>query len=168
MRRLRDEAHRILLAIIVVIGLCAVISDPLLFPSHWDNGVLAEAGKAFVIAGILGFTIEPWLRLAFAKDVFSAAFGYHMPDDFKREIARISGYRTICIKHIMNVRIREIDANHVSINVVVERTFQNFGSDTQPFSASTWIDEWGILGNPSAIVRCEIFTQDGQSNTKSL
>src|SRR5579862_8203712 len=163
MRLPKDETHRISLALIVLAGLCAIIGEPVLFRSHWDKGVLSEAGAAFVIAGILGFTIEPWLRRAFAQDVFAAAFGYHMPDDFKREIARISGYRSICIKHIMNVRIREINANYVSVNVVVERTFQNIGSMSQQISGSSWIDEWGIPDNPSEIVRCELFTDDGRS-----
>ena len=163
MRWPKDETHRISLAIIVVFGLAGVVLHPLIFPANWDEGVLPEVGKAFLIAGILGFTIEPWLRRAFARDVFSAAFGYHMPDDFKQEIARISGYRTICIKHIMNVKIKTIDENHVSINVVIERTFHNIGSERHSFSASTWVDEWGISGNPSKIVRCEIFTQDGES-----
>jgi hypothetical protein len=158
----KDETHRLILAAIVLIGIGALIFDPIVFPSSWDNAILSEAGKAFIIAGILGFTIEPWLRRAFARDVFSAAFGYHMPDDFKQEIAKISSYRLICTKHIMNVRIQSVDDKYVSINVVIQRTFENFGADAREFRASIWIDEWGVPNHRSEIVRCEIFTQDGE------
>jgi hypothetical protein len=158
----KDETHRLILATVVLLGIGALIFDPIIFPSNWDNAILSEAGKAFVIAGILGFTIEPWLRRAFARDVFSAAFGYHMPDDFKQEIAKISSYRLICIKHIMNIRIRNIDDKHVSINVIIERTFKNFGADAREFRTSILIDEWSVPNNRSEIARCEIFTQDGE------
>jgi hypothetical protein len=66
----KDETHRLILAAIVLIGIGALIFDPMVFPSSWDNAILSEPGKAFIIVGILGFTIEPWLRRAFARDVF--------------------------------------------------------------------------------------------------
>jgi hypothetical protein len=116
---------------------------------------------ATVIAGILGFTLEPSMRRAFAKDVFAAAHGYSMPDDFKLEISRIANQRVICIKHIMEVRIREHDAEYVSVNVLVERIFQNISSSTEPVRAFTWVDEWGRKNAPSKINRCEIFQDDG-------
>jgi len=156
---------RLLLLAVLIIGFCGVILPPILKVS-WDYGILDELGKALLIAGILGFTIEPPLRRAIAKDVFSAAFGYHMPDDFKDEIARISSYRIICIKHIMDVRIRRYDDSRVLVHVFIERTFQNIGSTIARIQAQNWIDEWGA-DHKSAIIRCDIISNGGNKKSYS-
>jgi hypothetical protein len=87
------------LTLLLFVGLACIIVP--LRVSWNDYGILEELGKAPIIAFVLGITIEPWMRKGLARDVFSAAFGYSMPDDFKEEIIRISSQRTICTKHIM-------------------------------------------------------------------
>ena len=143
MRWQADGFHRIILALLLLVGLVLIVV-PSLNEWVWDHGVLSELGKALVIAGILGFTIEPWLRKALARDVFSAAFGYHMPDDFKAEIARIANYKVICTKHIMDVRIRALESDKVRVRVTIERHFKNIGSAPTCHRAMIWIDEWGF------------------------
>jgi hypothetical protein len=156
--------YRLILGAIFILG-CAEIVVPIQLGWTWDRGLLLEFGKAFVIAGILGFTIEPWMRKALARDVFSAAFGYYMPNDFKAEIARITSGRKICIKHIMDVKIEEIDQNSVRITLLVERHFTNIGVWPVLHRAMIWVDEWGYP-EPSEIIRCEIFNEKGNRSKK--
>jgi len=66
-----------------------------------------------MIVPIIAVGIEKWMTQGIAKDVFRAAFGYGFPDDFKEAIERIASYGVLCTKHIMSVRIRDLDANHV-------------------------------------------------------
>lgn len=80
--------------------------------------MLTELSYAMVIFGALGLTIEPTMRKALARDVFRAAFGYHMPDDFKTEIARIASHTIICTKHLMDVEIEDIENDRVKVNLM--------------------------------------------------
>jgi hypothetical protein len=43
---------------------------------EWDHGVATELGVALIVAAILGFTIDGFLKTALAKDVFEATLGY--------------------------------------------------------------------------------------------
>jgi hypothetical protein len=156
--------YRLILGAILMLGVAGVVV-PIQFDWRWDHGILLEFGKAFIIAGILGFTIEPWMRKALARDVFSAAFGYHMPDDFKAEIARIASGRKICTKHIMDVKIEAINHDSVRLTLLVERHITNIGVTPVLHRAMIWVDEWG---HPelSEIVRCEIFNEKGNRYKK--
>ena len=86
-----------------------------------------ELSNAFFIAGFLGLSLERSMRKAAARDVFRAAFGYNFPPDFKDEIARISDVRVLCTRHLMDVRIQEIDNDTVRVTLIVERHFKNIG-----------------------------------------
>jgi hypothetical protein len=157
--------HKLASAACGVIGLVLVIG-PSPFSWKWDLGILSDLGKAFVIAGTLGFTIEPWIRKALARDVFNAAFGYYMPDDFKEELRRIaSDYKVLCTKHIMNIRINAIADQLVRVNVNIERTFTNIGTSSVPVTAIVWIDELGFT-SPVEITKCTIFDKRGTNHHK--
>jgi hypothetical protein len=147
--------YRIMLITIMIIGAVAIIV-PSEYNWSFDHGIFVELGKAFIIAGILGFTIEPWMRKSLARDVFSAAFGYHVPDDFKTEIARIAGFSIICTKHIMDVKIRASRDDTLQVFVTIERHFENVGSSPALHRAMIWIDEWGF-SEKSQILQCSIY-----------
>jgi hypothetical protein len=155
--------YRILLFMFLILGM-GLIFIPLRFGVDY-YGIPPELGKALIVAFVLGITIEPWMRKAIAKDVFSAAFGYYMPQDFKDQIARIASHRIICTKHIMDVRIKELNSDEVQIIVTVERHFENIDTLPKLHRAMTWVDEWGSQ-QPSKITRCEIFGKSGVRSKK--
>jgi hypothetical protein len=134
---------------------------------RWCRELFTEFSNAGIIFGALALTLEPFMRRAFARDVFRAAFGYHLPDDFKDEIARIAGHRVICTRHIMDVRIKEMDCDRdsVSVLVTVERHFTNISAYPVLHRASTWVDEWGF-SKPTKINQCEIFDETGTRSKK--
>jgi hypothetical protein len=139
--------HLICLVVIFVFGAILVF--------FLQEGVWAELGKALIVAGVLGVTIEPWLRKAFARDVFRAAFGYNMPEDFKDKVAEIASRRIICTKHILDVRIQELPNDQVRVLTTIERTFENIGNFPVLHKNTFDIDEWGF-SEQTQILRCEI------------
>jgi hypothetical protein len=155
-----DVKYRLLLLSVFVIGLVLVLVPSLYSWDKWDYGIPSELGKAAIIAGILGFTIDPWIRTALARDVFSAAFGYYMPDDFKTEIRRIVDHKVLCTKHIMDVRIQDTADGNVKITIDVVRTFLNIGTFSVPIKAMVWLDELGF-DEPIEILKCEVSNKRG-------
>jgi hypothetical protein len=140
---IRQHAGWFILGGSFVLGI-ALIAFPLCKEWTWDHGIIVALGTALMIAPIIAVGIEKWMTQSIAKDVFRAAFGYGFPDDFKEAIERIASYGVLCTKHIMSVRIRDLDANHVIIFVTIERHFENISASIQDIRAFTWIDEWGI------------------------
>jgi hypothetical protein len=127
---------------------------------RWAHDLLRELSTALFIFGALGLSLEPWMRKAVARDVFRAAFGYNFPPDFKDEIARISDVRIICTKHLMQVKIQEIDNDTVRVTLIVERHFQNIGRRPVLQRAMIWVDDWGFTEG-AKIIRCTISNSRG-------
>jgi hypothetical protein len=152
--RLDRRLHKFGLLMLIVAGVLGLISHELVGFS-WDRNIVPEAGKALIIAGVLGFLIEPWLRKAMAQDVFRAAFGYDMPEEFREELVRIASHRIICIRHLMEVRIIETNNDMLRITLTIEREFKNVGSRPVLLRAFVHRDEWGF-DDPTMVTRCEI------------
>jgi hypothetical protein len=129
-----------------------------IYEIHFLRDLLTGLSNAAVILGFLGLTLEPVMRRAFARDVFLAAFGYHLPEDFKAEIARIASHRVICVKHIMDVKIQEIDSECVRVTTLIERRFENISVTPILWRGTAHVDEWGF-SEPTRILRCEIFDE---------
>ena len=147
--------HRTVLLGTILLGVLCLSSYMKLFEFTWDRIILPEIGKAFIIAGVLGVTIEPLLRKAMAKDVFRAAFGYNMPTEFRDELAQIASHRIICIRHLMEVRIAETKDNKLRVTLTIEREFKNLGNRPVLRRAYLHRDEWDF-DEPTLVSRCEI------------
>jgi hypothetical protein len=84
-----------ILAVFLVFGL-ALIFIPHFFEWRWDYGIVPEIGVALVVASILGFTIDRWLKAEIRRDVFLASIGHVLLPEFRDEVSRIVGYVLIC------------------------------------------------------------------------
>lgn len=146
--------HQLGLLSLIVAGALGVISHEL-FSFSWDRNTIPEFGKALIIAGTLGFTIEPWIRKAMAKDVFRAAFGYNMPQEFREQLVKIASHRIICTRHVMEVRIAETMNNMLRITMSIEREFKNIGIRPVLHRAFVHRDEWDF-DEKTIISRCQI------------
>jgi hypothetical protein len=153
-------AYYCILGAIFVGGLLMVIV-PHWLEWSWDKQIIPELGKALIITSVLGFTIEPSLRKALARNVFAAAFGYLMPEDVREQLIEIASQRLLCIEHRMNVSITYLDTDYVKVTVSAERVFKNVGVSPMLHGAMTWVDEWGN-GNTSKILRCEVTSVGGK------
>ena len=57
--------------------------------------VINHIGIAFLVAGILGITIELFLSQRLAEDAFKATIGYLLPDELKPEMEWVYQQKTI-------------------------------------------------------------------------
>ena len=110
-----------ILALFLVLGL-VLIFIPHFFEWRWDYGIVPEIGVAFVIASILGFTIDRWLKAETRRDVFLASIGHVLLPEFRDEVSRIVGYALICERHFLLIKIESIGSGLVRITSHVERT----------------------------------------------
>jgi hypothetical protein len=131
-----------------------------IYDIHWQRELFTEFSNASIIFGALGLTLEPWMRKAIARDVFRAAFGYHMPDDFRTEIGRIASHTIICTKHLMEVTIKNVDTDYVKITLTVERHLQNIGIVPRLQRGMITVTDWGFQKSAN-ITRCEISDMKG-------
>lgn len=152
--------HWAILVILAAFGVLAlVIPSNIGFAS--DHGVVEAIGTAILVAAILGFTIDRWMKSEIASDVFRSTLGYILPPEFQGEISKIVSFKFVCDEHEMWYDIKKLTADTVSCRVRCERTLRNITNVSQKQNASVNIDDWGF-DDKSAIHRCEILDRDSK------
>lgn len=155
----------------LVLGL-GLVFVPHYWKWTWDFGITSEIGVAFLVASILGFTIDRWLKADIAADVFKAAIGHVLPEEFRPEVARIIGYKMICERHALFVEITKAGNESVKVQTSLERTIRNRSAYSEKIANFIHIDEWGRTVGKSKILECaleingEIFEGTKQPNEK--
>ena len=107
------------------------------------NSFTPEIGVALVVASILGFTIDRWMKGELRRDVFLASIGHILAPEFRAEVSRIVGYSLICERHLLLIKIESIGSGLVRITSHVERTIRNRSAYPQSIRNITHMDEWG-------------------------
>lgn len=132
--------------------------------SGWGRELLREIGVAVLIAGILGFTVHRWMQDEFAKDVVKAALGHVFPDEYRKEVSRLTSHVFVCESHHMHMKIQVIENDNDIVEVVtlIERTLKNVSDVRQTIRASYAIDEWGFSDAPSQIKVCTMEMDNGE------
>jgi hypothetical protein len=128
-------------------------------PWSWAAHLARELCPPLFIAGILGLTVDTFLKREFARDVFVAAFRYILPDELKEEVHRIISYKFLCIDSTTIVSISPLPHELVRVEIRHERTFKNITGHTEPFAGTFAIDEWGFPQN-SEILECRVESED--------
>jgi hypothetical protein len=138
---------------------------------QWDHGVTTEIGIALLISAVLGATIDRWMKSEIASDVFRAAIGYVLPEEFHSEVQKIISFKFMCEAHDMWYDIYRLDEDEdtVSVRVRIERKIRNITSEPQSQTALIHIDDWGFK-QKSEIRRCEILDGEGKilTNAKNI
>jgi hypothetical protein len=130
----------------------------------WGHGILRDVGIALLTTAVLGFTVDRWLKLDIAVDVFRAALGYVLPDEFRDEVRRISNYKLVAEKHVLIFEIEQLDADTVRAVCMLERIIKNISSESQPYNALVAADEWGFPNAKSEIFECEVRDEAGNTD----
>jgi hypothetical protein len=131
-----------------------LISVPHFLDWRWDFGITPEIGIALLVAAILGFTIDRWLKAELRTDAFLAAIGHVLAPEFRAEVSRIVGYKLICERHISLTEIELAGDNVVKVTSSVQRTIRNKSAYPQPIKNYVHIDEWGYAVGRSEILEC--------------
>jgi hypothetical protein len=149
--------NRILGANFVLSVVCLVVAHQrFAWMSDTVNELIKEAGFAFLIAVILGVSVDQALKTEVVRDVFTAAFQYALDPALKGEILRIMRYQQICERHLFQVSLEVIDGEAVRVNCYVERVIKNIGSSDQQVRPWLHIYEWGFPQGGSQVTECSI------------
>jgi hypothetical protein len=149
----------LLLAIAFVAGTIFLAVAP---KSGWDFGLIHEIGVAFIVASVLGLTIDFTLKTQVAEDVFKATLGHILRPEFRAEVARITSYKFLCEQHMLLVEIELLPDHIVRVTTSIERTHKNITAYPEKIRAYLHIDDWGFAAGPSKIINCDMI-KDGQT-----
>jgi hypothetical protein len=149
-----------------VLGLVFVIGALIVWASHhWfsetSKEITQEIGVAFMVAAILGLTIDQASKNELIRNGFLAAFQYAFPAPLQKEILRIATYRLICERHHWLVRIEKIDDECVGVSCETNRKVRNIGSSAVKLGPRIHIDEWGFVQEASKILECKMEVERG-------
>jgi hypothetical protein len=125
--------------------------------TEWFEPYLGEKLAAFlrhlaaagIVAGLLGITVEIWLRRELRDDALKAALGYGLPREIKNEFLRIFDCR-FCGTVDVWIEIKSQGDDFVRCDVTIDREIENITSGTQSLQLELGIDDWG-RGEPSKI-----------------
>lgn len=154
-----------ILILLAVVGIVLLLVSHNFIPAGGFQTLITELGIVALTSAILGFTIDRWMKKEIARDVFKAAVGYILPEEFREEIRRNVSYKFMATQHIMTIDIEKIDAEHVRVTTTIERTLQNITTVAEPLGNYHHIDEWGFAVEQSQIAVCEIAEADGSNST---
>jgi hypothetical protein len=141
----------------------ALISLSHFCPWEISRDIMKEIGVAFLIAAIIGATIDSILKVELLRDVFFATFKYAFHPALQNEILRIMRYRLICDNHALRVKIEIIDSEAVRVTCEMRRRIRNIGSSSAKIAPSLHIDEWGFPQEKSSIIECKAEPQEGNT-----
>jgi hypothetical protein len=124
----------------------------------WETlqDITKEVGVAFMVAAILGVTIDETSKNELIRDAFFAAFQYAFPRPLQAEILRIARYRFMCERCYWSVKIEEIDNECVRVICETRRKIRNISSFVEKAKPRMHIDEWGFAKEHSEIFECKM------------
>jgi len=155
-RTFREEFKNLYL--VIFIGLFGVI---IILLSNIYSNVLGQwkffvdsIGASFLIAGVLGLTIDRVFRQQLAEDAFRASIGYILPEELKGEMKWIYESHIICVQHIQECEIKPInpESDICVLYVKMQRTLRNISNDRESITLLTAIDEWFHKSAKSQII----------------
>jgi hypothetical protein len=134
--------------------------------SHlWSWEVTKEIGVAFMVAAILGLTIDEASKNELIRNGFLAAFHYAFPAPLQKEILRIAAYRMICERHYWRVKIEKMDDECVRVTCELRRKIRNIGSSAVKVKPRIHTDDWGFAKERSEVFECKLEVEDGPTIT---
>lgn len=156
-RILSKLATRRLLVGFIVLGALLVLVKPVSekYVPHLLGDFVLEIGKAFVIAGILGWAVDEALKNDLVRNAVSAALGYLLPDRLKTELRWLYDQK-ILVQEVYAVRLEHFpDERAVRLSGTYNRRFENIAGERTVVTLAGGTDEWFHQKGESTIEACE-------------
>lgn len=158
----------IALAVIGLLGIALIIASPFFATGVWET-IFSHLGIAFLVACILGFTVENFVRNRFtrrlARDVFEATIGHFLPTEFQDEMRAIYNQKAMCEEHDQNVYIRrDAEKGGVRLECEIVRKIKNISGETASIDLGLGIDEW--FGTKPSSINSFVFQKDGSEKVE--
>jgi len=156
--KLTRLATRRLLVGFFLLGLVAIMASTLAHTEDywpklfWD--VVAEVGKAFIVAAILGWAVDEALKNDLVRNAVSAALGYLLPDRLKPELGWLYDQKVLATQ-TYNVRLEHFPENHsVILHATVHRRVENICGQRTDVRVAGGSDEWFSTHGETQITSC--------------
>jgi len=124
----------IILAIVFVIGATMSAKWTSWWP-HWTP--LVSVGEAFMIASVLAFTVDRFVKEHFiydvSRDVFHYIIGYDVPVELKNKIKELLQTEIIAFDKLIAIRI-EPKGRNVTVTFRIEWKIRNLTSATRSYT----------------------------------
>jgi len=102
--------------------------------------MLRRLCEALAIASILGATIDGFLKMEIAKNVFEASLGYLLPEELKPELKWIYDQKIMCIESKQECHIKHLGNDKVELIIKTNRRFRNFSESSTYFKYGVAVD----------------------------
>lgn len=118
-------------------------------------------GHGFIIATILGITVDRYIKIFLAKDIATLVIGYPLPEEIRRKmIDLMSSYPVIRQNFSVLYQIKRQNNNEVEVTVTQWFTVMNYSSKDQPFQHDVELDSL-----PKKDVSFELLSCDSKDKT---
>jgi hypothetical protein len=109
--------------------------------------IVVSLGGALLVAGVLGATVDAWLKHQLLRDAFQATFGYLLPAELRDELAWIYEQDLVCMEHEQEVVIEPADdPDLVLVRTRVRRVVRNVSTHRITWDQTYAIDDWQLPG----------------------
>lgn len=84
----------------------------------------------------------------------------------RSELSRLAGHKYICDRHILKIKIEEIDDQNVRVTCGCQRVFKNISNSTLSLAGAVSVEEWNSPIEKTTIIECQI-TNTADKKTKT-
>ncbi len=155
----RKLAIRRLLGGFILLGVILVVTPhvPAAVETYpeWVRNSCIEFGKAFVIAGILGWAIDEALKQDLVREAVAASLGYLLPERLKPELRWLYDQK-ILVQQTYAVRLEHFpEEKAVKFCGTYNRRFENVSGEKTELQIGGGTDEWFHPKGETVIDACE-------------
>jgi hypothetical protein len=139
----QEQRLSLVMFIVFLLGIILLLASyDLMQIGLGDPQLVHDIGIGFIVAGILGVSVDQILRRQLAVDAFRASIGYLLPEELRNEMEWIYSSHILCIEHSQTCELQSIDEETCSICTKTIRKFRNVSSSKELARLSVAIDEW--------------------------
>lgn len=120
----------------------------------WYGRLIEEVAFAFLIAALLGLSIDFLLKHDLVEDSFRAAIGYLLPEELRPELAWIHDLKLVATCEVdFEIHRLAHDRNAVLVTERMTRALRNLTKSKQQVRPSAGLDEWFYPGRLSRVTK---------------
>lgn len=161
-KRFRVTRLTISMIVLLLIGIIFILFSYSRLNQSLPSKLTHDLGIAFVVAAILGTTVDQFMRQSLAEDAFKASVGYLLPEELRPELEWIYNTTLLATSHRHDLVIESCQDNPevVIVHGTISRTIKNIGIQHIPITCDLGIPEWFRPEGRSRIVSYKMSSKD--------
>jgi hypothetical protein len=150
------------LTILIVLGCGLLVLASAIELSSPLHDLVPELGTALLVGGLLGVSVDRWLKTRLLRDAFKSLFGYLLPEELRDELDWVYTRDILCVRSDLTLTIaRTGDGDLFSVRLDWSRDLRNITTRVVPFRVRLSVEEWFHADHQSRILAL-VATYDGK------